>query len=67
LDRVISLKSGKGENQSFSEVIIPNQTAKRKLPQILEEIGRDDYPTDRVETTSEEMRHSRMRDTSNAA
>ena len=60
------LKSRKGKNQSFSEVIVQNLPAKRKLSQILEEIGRDDYPTDRVETTSEEMRHSRMRDASDA-
>jgi predicted CopG family antitoxin len=52
------LKSRKGENQSFSEVIIHNLPAKRKLSQILEEIGRDDALADGIETASEQMRHS---------
>jgi predicted CopG family antitoxin len=36
------LKSRKGENQSFSEAILHNFPAKRKLSEILDEIGRDD-------------------------
>ncbi len=56
------LKSRKGENQSFSEVIVQNLPAKRKLSQMLEEIGRDDALADRVESASREMRRSRMRD-----
>gem|GEM_PF-328715 len=60
------LKSRKGKNQSFSEVIVQNLPAKRKLSQILDEIGRDDALADRAEIASEETRHSRMRDTSDA-
>ena len=60
------LKSRKGKNQSFSEVIVQNLPAKRKLSEILNEIGRDDSLADRVETASGEMRHSRMRDASDA-
>lgn len=60
------LKSRKGKNQSFSEVIVQNLPAKRKLSQILDEIGRDDDLADRVETASREMRHSGMRDASDA-
>ncbi|MCK9405433.1 MAG: antitoxin VapB family protein [Methanothrix sp.] len=60
------LKSRKGKNQSFSEVIIHNLPAKRKLSEIMDEIGRDDDLADLVETASIEMRHSRMRDASDA-
>lgn len=60
------LKSRKGKNQSFSEVIVQNLPAKRKLSEILNEIGRDDSLADRVETASKEMRHSGMRDASDA-
>lgn len=60
------LKSRKGKNQSFLEVIVQNFPAKRKLSQILDEIGRDEALADRVETASREMRHSRMRDASDA-
>ncbi|MGD0951567.1 MAG: antitoxin VapB family protein [Methanotrichaceae archaeon] len=59
------LKSRKGENQSFSEVIIKNFPAKRKLSEILDEIGQDDAPADSIEAASEELRHSKMRDQSN--
>ena len=54
------LKSRKAENQSFSEVILQNFPAKRKLSEILEEIGRDDELADRIEAASREMRHSKM-------
>ena len=56
------LKSRKGENQSFSEVILQNFPAKRKLSEILAEISRDDELADRIEKASKEMRKSQMRD-----
>lgn len=56
------LKSRKSENQSFSEVILQNLPAKRKLSEILEEIGRDDELADRIEAASREMRQSKMRE-----
>ena len=56
------LKSRKSEIQSFSEVIIQNFPAKRKLSEILEEIGRDDELADRIEAASREMRQSKMRE-----
>jgi predicted CopG family antitoxin len=43
------LKSRKSENQSFSEVIIQNFPAKRKLSEILDEIGQDDDLADRID------------------
>jgi predicted CopG family antitoxin len=56
------LKSRKSENQSFSEVILQNLPAKRKLSEILEEIGRDDELANRIEAASREMRQSKMRE-----
>jgi predicted CopG family antitoxin len=56
------LKSRKGENQSFSEVILQNFPAKRKLSEILAEIGKDDELADRIAAASKEMRQSKMRD-----
>ncbi len=56
------LKSRKGENQSFSEVIIQNFPAKRKLSEILADIGKDDELADRIEAASREMRQSKMRE-----
>jgi predicted CopG family antitoxin len=55
------LKSRKGENQSFSEVILHNFPAKRRLSEILDEIGRDDELADRIEAASKETRQSKMR------
>ncbi len=55
------LKSRKGLNQSFSEVILQNFPAKRKLSEILAEIGKDDELADRIEAASKEMRKSKMR------
>lgn len=55
------LRSRKGEKQSFSEVIIQNFPAKRKLSEILAEIGRDDELADRIEAASMQMRQSKMR------
>ena len=55
------LKSRKGENQSFSEVILQNFPAKRKLSEILAEIGKDDELADRIDAASKEMRQSKMR------
>jgi predicted CopG family antitoxin len=54
------LRSRKGEKQSFSEVIIQHFPAKKKLSQILAEIGRDDELADRIEAASQEMRQSEM-------
>ncbi len=56
------LKSRKSENQSFSEVILQNFPAKRKLSEILAEIGKDDELADRIDAASKEMRQSKMRD-----
>ena len=56
------LKSRKSENQSFSEVIMQNFPVKRKLSEILEEIGQDDALADRIEAASKEMRPSKMRE-----
>jgi predicted CopG family antitoxin len=56
------LKSRKGENQSFSEVILQNFPAKRKLSEILAEIGKDDELADRIDAASKQMRQSKMRD-----
>ena len=56
------LRSRKGETQSFSEVILQNFPAKRKLSEILAEIGKDDELADRIDAASKEMRRSKMRD-----
>jgi predicted CopG family antitoxin len=56
------LRSRKGENQSFSEVILQNFPAKRKLSEILAEIGKDDELADRIAAASKQMRQSKMRD-----
>jgi predicted CopG family antitoxin len=56
------LKSRKSENQSFSEVIMQNFPAKRKLSEVLAEIGQDDVLADRIEAASKEMRQSKMRE-----
>jgi predicted CopG family antitoxin len=55
------LRSRKGENQSFSDVIIQHFPAKRKLSEILAEIGRDDELAERIEAASMQMRQSKMR------
>ncbi len=56
------LKSRRGENQSFSEVILQNFPAKRKLSEILAEIGGDDELADKIDAASKEMHRSKMRD-----
>ena len=56
------LKSRKGENQSFSEVILQKFPAKRKLSEILAEIGKDDELADRIAAASKQMRQAKMRD-----
>jgi predicted CopG family antitoxin len=56
------LRCRKGENQSFSEVILQNFPAKRKLSEILAEIGKDDELADRIAAASKQMRQSKMRD-----
>jgi len=55
------LKARKSEGQSFSEVILQYFPAKRKLSEILDEIGRDDGLADRIEAASKEMRQSKIR------
>jgi len=55
------LKARNGESHSFSEVILHNFTAICKLPEILDEIGRDDELAERIEAASIEMRRSKMR------
>jgi hypothetical protein len=42
------------------EVIMQNIPAKRKLSEVLDEIGRDDELADRIEAASIEMRRSKM-------
>lgn len=56
------LKARKGDGQSFSEVILQYFPAKRKLSEILDEIGRDDGLADRIEAASLEMSGSKMRE-----
>ena len=56
------MKNRKGENQSFSEVILQNFPAKRKLSEILAEIGKDDEIADRIAAASKGMRQSKLRD-----
>ena len=56
------LKARKGASQSFSDVILQHFPAKRKLSEILDEIGRDDELADRIEAATREMRRSKMRD-----
>lgn len=55
------LKSRKGESQSFSEVIIQHFPAKRKLSEILDEIGRDDELAEKIEAASKKMRQAKLR------
>lgn len=56
------LKAQKSEGQSFSEVILQYFPARRKLSEVLDEIGRDDELADRIETASLEMRSLKMRE-----
>jgi predicted CopG family antitoxin len=48
--------------KSLSEVAMQNSPGKRKLSEILDEIGRDDELADRIEAASQEMRRSKMRE-----
>jgi predicted CopG family antitoxin len=48
--------------KSLSEVAMRNPPGKRKLSEILDEIGRDDELADRIEAASQEMRRSKMRE-----
>ena len=56
------LKSRKGENESFSQVIVKYFPVKRKLSEVLAEIGRDDELADSIEAAYKEMRQSKMRE-----
>jgi predicted CopG family antitoxin len=49
-------------NIKFLEVIMQDFPAKRKLSEVLDEIGRDDDLADRIEAASTEMRKSKMRE-----
>jgi len=44
-----------------SEVAMRNPPGKRKLSEILDDIGRDDELADRIETASEKMREAKLR------
>jgi hypothetical protein len=44
-----------------SEVAMQNPPGKRKLSEILDDIGRDDELADRIETASEKMREAKLR------
>ena len=46
----------------MKEKFMEANTAKKKLSQILAEIGRDDDLADRIEAASREMRRSKMHD-----
>ena len=46
------LKSRKGENESFSQVIVKYFPVKRKLSEVLAEIGRDDELADSIDLNS---------------
>ncbi len=58
--RLKSLKSSKKE--SFSDVILKYYPAKRKLSDVLAEIGVDTELADSIEAASQRMRHARIRE-----
>ena len=47
---------------SFSEVILKFAPQKKKLPEIMREIGPDCELTDAIEKASKEMRQAKMRE-----
>ncbi len=55
-----SLKSSKKE--SFSDVILKYYPSRRKLSEVLAEIGVDTELADSIETASQKMRHARIRE-----
>ncbi len=58
--RLKSLKSS--EKESFSDVILKFYPSKKKLSNILAEIGVDIELADSIETASQRMRHARIRE-----
>lgn len=62
-DAYQKLKSLKGsEKESFSDVIIKYYPSRRKLSEVLAEIGVDTELADSIEAASQKMRHARIRD-----
>lgn len=58
--RLKSLKSS--EKDSFSDVILKYYPSKRKLSEVLAEIGVDIELADSIEAASQTMRHARIRE-----
>jgi len=58
--RLKSLKSS--EKESFSDVILRYYPAKRKLSDVLAEIGVDTELAESIEAASQRMRHARIRE-----
>lgn len=50
------------EKESFSDVILKYYPAKRKLSDVLAEIGVDTELADSIEAASQNMRHARIRE-----
>lgn len=61
-DECVALKGRDDRNQGCFKAKPPKSSDKRKLSEVLVEIGRDDDLADRIEAASIEMRQSRMRD-----
>lgn len=62
-DAYQKLKSLKGsEKESFSDVIIKYYPSRRKLSEVLAEIGVDTELADSIEAASQKMRHARIRE-----
>ncbi len=55
-----SLKSS--EKESFSDVILKYYPSRRKLSEVLSEIGVDTELADSIEAASQKMRHARIRE-----
>jgi len=55
-----SLKSS--EKESFSDVILKYYPSRRKLSEVLAEIGVDTELADSIEAASQKMRHARIKE-----
>jgi predicted CopG family antitoxin len=55
-----SLKSS--EKESFSDVILKYYPSRRKLSEVLAEIGVDTELADSIEAASQKMRHAKIRE-----
>ncbi len=55
-----SLKSS--EKESFSDVILKYYPSRKKLSQVLAEIGIDNELADSIEAASQKMRHAKIRE-----